>query len=248
MSTPQGPSSDPGRRGPSPDYPPGRRPETELEGRIEEEERQIGTNRVLALVALALGVLLVIAVSALVAGLVALNRDVEAVGAARPAEDSVGTAALEDDAVTAEKIAAGAVSAEALALQVVTEDKVAPDSLTGVSILESALGTVPKAAQAENAAALGGTQASGYLSAINLVEAVSGANDDDRKGPITATCPAGTNVLAGGASVEGASSGVAIVASAPSGTNAWAGTAEAFAAIETPWRLVVTVVCATGGR
>ena len=37
------------------------------------------------------------------------------------------------------------------------DGQVAPDSLTGVSILESALDTVPKAA-AENAAALGGTQ------------------------------------------------------------------------------------------
>lgn len=248
MSTPQGTSGDPGRRGPSPDYPPGWRPETELEGRIEREERQIGTNRVLALVALPLGVLLVIAVSALVAGLVALSRDVEAVEAARPAENSVGTAALQDDAVTAEKIAAGAVSAEALASQIVTDEKVAPDSLTGVSIREGALGVVPRAARAENAAALGGIQASGYLSGIRLVEAASGANDDARKGPVMATCPAGATVLAGGASVEGASSGVAIVSSAPSGTNAWAGTAEAFAPITTPWRLVVTVVCASGGR
>ena len=62
------------------------------------------------------------------------------------------------------------------------------------------------------------------------------------------TCPAGANVLAGGAGPwRACPRGVAIIASALSGTNAWAGTAEAFAAIEPPWRLVVTVVCATGG-
>jgi hypothetical protein len=234
---------------PPPGYPPRREgPGRELEQRIEREERQIVTNRALAVAALALAVLLIIAVSALVAGLVALNRDVEAVETARPAAGSVGTDALQNDAVTAEKIAAGAVTGDALAAGAVTAENVVANSLTGASIMESTLRRVPRAALAQNAAALEGLPASAFFSQLTLVRAQSGLNDDARKGPITASCPSGTSIVSGGASVEGATGGVAIVSSAPTSDEGWSGTAEAFAPTDTQWRLDVTAICAAGGR
>ena len=86
-----------------------------------------------------------------------------------------------------------------------------------------------------------------YLSAVSAVQAASDSNADTVKGPVTATCPAETIVIAGGASIEGATGGVAVTSSAPEGPNAWTATAEAFAPTSTAWRLVVTAVCAAGG-
>jgi hypothetical protein len=255
MSSEQRPPDDPT---PPSRYPPGWTGPG-LEERIEEEERRTVTNRQLAVVALSLAALLAVAVVALVVGLVALNRDVEAVSAAEPADESVGTAALQDGAVTAGKLAAGAVTADALADGAVATDaladgavtnaKVAPDSLTGASIDESTLERVPSARNARNAANLGGVAASAYLSRVTFVQAQSDSNTDEAKGPVTASCPADTIVIAGGASLEGTTSGVAIVESAPADDQAgWAARAQAFAPPTVAWRLVVTAVCAAGGR
>lgn len=232
--------------------------EETLEERVETEERQIVTNRVLALAALALGGLLVVAVTALVVSLVALNRDVEAIEAGQPAEGSVGNAALEDGAVTAEKladgavtspkIAAGAVGTTALGDFVVTGQNVARDTLPGATIREGTLARVPEAALAGDAEALGGAAAAAYLSEVQVVQAASERTSEPTRGPVEAECPDGTGIVAGGAAIDGAASGVAIVSSAPAGDAAWAATAEAFAPPDTDWRLVVTAICAAGGR
>lgn len=241
MSTRGRTPDDPRPRG---EYPPGY---AGLEQRVAEEERRIVTNRQLAVAALALAVLLVVAVVALVVALVALNRDLDAVSTATPAEGSVGTDALQDEAVTAEKIAPGAVTVDALADGAVSNGKVAPDSLTGASIDESTLGRVPVAARARDAAALDGLPASAFLSGVALVEVESDSDTDEAKGPVTASCPADTIVIAGGVSVQGATSGVAVVASAPEGRTGWTGRAQAFEPPGSAWQLVVTAVCATGG-
>jgi hypothetical protein len=246
------------RRTPDDPTPPSRYPPGlgGIEQRLEEEERQIVTNRQLAVAALALAVLLVVAVVALVVALLALNRDVEAVSGAAPAEDSVGTGALQDSAVTSEKIAAGAVTAAALAAGAVTaealapgsvgEAAVAPDSLTGASIDESTLDQVPRA---NNSRRLGGLGKSAYLSGVRLVQVRSDSNTDEAKGPVTASCPSETIAVAGGASVEGVTSGVAVVESAPTNEQtAWDASAQAFAPTTAAWELVVTAICAAGGR
>jgi hypothetical protein len=212
------------------------------------QDGRIASNRHIAVAALILAVLLVVAVVALVVGLVALNRDVEAVSAAKPASDSVGTDALQDGAVTAEKLAGGAVTADALADGAVTGAKVAPDSLTGGNIDESTLEQVPAAKKAKNAANLGGKAASIYLSAVTLVQAQSNSNTDEVKGPVTASCPADSSVIAGGASLEGTTSGIAIVESAPAeGQAGWTARAQAFDPTTTAWRIIVTAICAAGG-
>lgn len=246
------------RRTPDDPTPPSRYPPGlgGIEQRLAEEERQIVTNRQLSVAALALAVLLVVAVVALVVALVALNRDVEAVSGAAPAEDSVGTDALQGGAVTSEKIAAdavtadalasGAVTADALAAGAVTEAAVAPDSLTGASIDESTLARVPRA---NNARTVGGLPVSAFLSGVTLIQARSDSSTSEAKGPVTASCPADTIVIAGGASLEGTTSGIAIVESAPANEQtAWTARAQAFAPTSITWRLVVTAICATGGR
>jgi hypothetical protein len=202
-----------------------------------EGEKRLTTTRAIAGIAVALGAL------ALALGLFALTRDEEPAPAGAPAEDSVGTDALQDGAVTAEKIAAGAVTGDALAEGAVTDASVAPDSLTGASIDESTLERVPSA---RNAGRLGNVPAAAYLSGVATAQAASDSNADTTKGPVTAACPDGTVVLAGGAAIEGAT-GVAVTSSAPEGTTGWTAAAEAFAPTTTAWRLVVTAVCAAGG-
>ena len=60
---------------------------------------------------LALGGLLALTIVGLVVGLMALNRDIDAVAAAAPRNDSIGSPALQDRAVIASKLADGAVTA-----------------------------------------------------------------------------------------------------------------------------------------
>jgi hypothetical protein len=265
------------------------------EERIMQEEKWIRRNWRLALT---LALLLGLTVSALVVGLLALNRDIESVARAAPKDDSVGTAALQSGAVTADKIAegavgaaqiaAGAIGAGQLAAGAVTADKlaegavtglaiapravgnlalapeavgtkklmpgavtgakVAGDTLTGANILESSLGEVPQAAsagKAANAAKLGGIQAAQYLYDVQLVQATS-ADNLGRVKSVTASCPAGTRVLAGGAAIESSPGGVAIVASTPT-EDGWLAIAEAPGPLGDSWSLLVTAICGKGG-
>jgi len=196
-----------------------------------------------------------------------------AVGAAQLAEGAVTAAALGEASVTTAALAPGAVTSVALAPQAVvnaalapqsvgtkklldgavTGDKVATDTLTGVHIRESTLEAVPEAlqaaeaAQADNAARLGGRVPSAYLSGVQLV-AVSSEDDLTAVKQLTATCPEGTFVIGGGAAIDEALQAVAIVASAPSGESGWVAAAVALPALRTPWRLTVTAICAAGGR
>jgi hypothetical protein len=226
---------------------------TQDEVRLGVDEQQIRRNWRLAIV---LGVLLALTIAALVIGIVALNRDIEAVAKAEPKDDSVGTAALQtaavtsaklaDGAVTHPKIASGAVGGNNLAAGAVGSKQVAQNSLTGGNINEATLGTVPQASKAADAASLGGIAAAGYLSGRTAVQASSGTGAQSPKGPVKATCPSGTVVVGGGVVIEGTSIGVGITASAPQGGTSWVGSA---AATDTPapWRIVVTAICARGG-
>lgn len=211
-----------------------------MEARFELEERELRRNRIVAALALGLGVALVFAVAALIASIVALNRDVEAVATATPKPGSVGAEALQPDAVTADALAEGAVGTDALAPEAVTASKLAPGAIGVVPQAESAR-------RAEDAAALQGLPAAAFLSGVELVQETGAADAQPSKGPLTARCPSDTRIVAGGAAVEGVSSGVAIVRSSPQDADAWVGRAEAFGTPAGPWRLVVTAICAAGG-
>ena len=218
------------------------------EERIDEEERWIRRNWRLAL---ALGGLLALTIAALVVGLVALNRDIDAVAGATPSDGSVGTAALQDRAVVASKLADAAVTGRA----------VAANALQGGQIDESSLAAVPRATQADRAAtassadkaataadasALGGVAAAQYLRQVDVVRRETQASTLAVKGPVTATCPEGSIATGGGASIDGAAQ-VAITTSAPDGDRGWVAEAAAIGTPSAPWKIIVTAICARGG-
>jgi hypothetical protein len=95
-----------------------------------------------------------------------------AIAAGKLGKNTGGTKQLRKNAVTATKIKKGAV----------TGPKVAPNSITGAQIKASTLGTVPTAANATNAATLGGLGPGGYLGSEHLI---SGHADLDTPGDHT---------------------------------------------------------------
>lgn len=219
------------------------------EERIEQDERWIQRNWRLAL---ALGGVLALTVLALVLSVIALNRDIDTVASAAPRDGSVGTAALQDAAVTAGKLAEGAVTKPAIADGAVTSKAVAANGLTGADIDETTLGQVPSAkaaasaSSASDADALGGLAAGRYLNRPTVVTTRSSTSTLAAKGPLSATCPSGTRVVSGGASIDGAAR-VAITTSAPDGQDEWIASAAAIGTPSGPWTLEVIAVCAHGG-
>jgi hypothetical protein len=229
------------------------------EERLEQEEQWIRRNWRLAL---ALSGVLALTILALVLSVVALNRDIDAVAGAAPRNSSVGTAALQDGAVTSGKLAAGAVTPAALAARAVTPPAiadgavtsraVAKDAITGADIDEGTLGAVPSAKRATSAAtaddadALGGLAAGGYLNRPVTVTTRSSTSTLAAKGPLSAACPSGTRVVSGGASIDGAAR-VAITTSAPDGEDEWIASAAAIGTPSGPWTLEVFAICARGG-
>jgi hypothetical protein len=232
------------------------------EARIEAEEIEVRENRIIAWFGVALALALVTAVTAVVISLVALHDDVGTIRNAA-ADDSVATTALQDGSVTTDKLADGAVTRAAVAggavgsgqLEpgAVTGAHVARDSLTGADIRERTLATVPAARTAATArtatdsARLGGLPSRVYLSALVDVRAASAIDARRIKGPVVARCPSGSRVISGGARVQGAASGAAIVTSAPEDGAAWTATARVARTPAPPWQLIVSAVCAEGG-
>ena len=221
------------------------------EERIAQEENWIRRNWRLELV---LAGLLAMTAAALVLSIIALNRDIDAVAAAAPRDDSVGTSVLQDGAVSAAKLADAAVTRRA----------VAANALTGAQIDETTLTVVPRAAaadratratradsatgaaRADDATKLGGLAASSYVSGLSVVRAQTATSTLAIKGPVRAVCPSGTTVVAGGASIDGATR-VALTTSAPDGDDAWVAEAAAIDTTTGPWTIVVTAVCVRGG-
>lgn len=100
--------------------------------------------------------LAVLAITAIVLSVVALNRDIEAVSKSSPKDDSVGTGALKDGAVTPSKIAPGAVGAPALAGKAVTGGKIAPGAVDAAALAAKAVTAGKLAPGAVSGAALAG--------------------------------------------------------------------------------------------
>jgi hypothetical protein len=168
----------------------------------------------------------------------------DAVTAPAIAARAVGNAELGPESVGTKKLIPGAV----------TGAKVAGDTLTGDNIVEGSLGQVPTAASAEtadratNAVRLGGIQAGEYLHGVEVAQARS-ADDLQPVKQLSVGCPAGTEIVSGGATADGAPLGeVAIAASTPNGNAAWLAVAVALEPQDDPWQLVVTAICAAGGE
>lgn len=203
---------------------------------------------------LVLAGLLALTIAALVLSIVALNRDIDEVAAAAPRDDSVGASVIRDGAVVASKLAPGAVSARAVGADALTGAQIDETTLTAVRRAAAATraGTAARAdratsaARADDAVALGGVAASRYLNGLTLVRAQTATSTLAVKGPVSAACPAGATIVAGGASIDGAAR-VALTTSAPDGDDSWLAEAAAIGTPSAPWRIVVTAVCARGG-
>jgi hypothetical protein len=151
----------------------------------------------------------------------------EAVTKEKLAPGAVGTARIEDGAVSADKLEDGAVTGE----------KVADDSLTGADVDESTLEGV-------DAVTLNGSAS--YFNEIETVQQTSSLNTNDRKGPVTATCPDGTTVIAGGASIvteSGTKLPIALTASTSNAGNGWNAEALEIRPVEEAWGLRVVAHC-----
>jgi hypothetical protein len=161
----------------------------------------------------------------------------EAVTKDKLAPGAVGTARIEDGAVTEDKLGDGAVASEQLAGDAVDGEKVADESLTGADVDESTLEGV-------DAATLNGSAS--YFNEVQSVQQTSSLNGNDRKGPVTATCPDGTTVIAGGASIvteSGTKLPIALTASTSNAGNGWNAEALEIRPVEEGWGLRVVAHC-----
>ena len=153
------------------------------------------------------------------------------------ADGAVTTRKLADAAVKAAKVENGAIGEPKLAADSVTGEKVTDDSLTGADIDESTLEGV-------NAATLNGS--SSFIVDIDAVQQTSSLNTSDRKGPVTATCPDGTDVVSGGASIvteSGTKLPIALTASTSNSGNGWNAEAIEIRPVEEGWGLRVIALC-----
>lgn len=157
------------------------------------------------------------------------------------ADGAVSKRALANGAVSEPKLADGAVTGAKLAADSITGANVAADSLGGREIDESSLEEVPLAAEAEVARSV---DLGGLVPQVQTADAQSASDVSPLKGPVEASCPSGSRVVAGGAEVvsEGEVAPAAITASVPTATG-WSASAMAFATSEVPWRLHVVAVC-----
>jgi hypothetical protein len=151
----------------------------------------------------------------------------EAVTKEKIAKAAVGTARLEDGSVTLEKLAPDAVDSE----------RIGDDSITGADVDESTLEGI-------DAATLNGSGS--FVIDVQSAQQTSSVNANDRKGPVAATCPEGTTVISGGASVVTASGGklpIALTASTSNAGNGWNAEAIEIRPVTEGWGLRVIALC-----
>jgi len=183
----------------------------------------------------------------LLAALTACGGSEQTIGTAELENGAVVSSKIADGAVTKDKLATGAVGTARLEDESVTTEKLAPDavvsdrveddSLTGADIDESTLEGV-------NATTLNGSAS--FVIDVQPVEQTSSLNANDRKGPVAATCPDGTTVLSGGASIvteSGAKLPVALTASTSNAGNGWNAEALEIRPVSEGWGLRVVALC-----
>jgi hypothetical protein len=119
-------------------------------------------------------------------------------------KEAVTAGKIKNLAVTEAKLADGAVTTNKIADNAVTTAKIANDAVTGDKVKESTLGTVPSATKATQLSKV-------FVVRVNFTVA-SGAEQNTTK---TASCPAGSQAISGGARNDPAANHSAIVTSRP---------------------------------
>lgn len=182
-----------------------------------------------------------------------------AVTALKLRDGAVTPPKLRDSAVTSEKIGDGAVRSSALGGGVVTTTKLKGDSVTSDKLADGAV-TNPKLAAdavatgklqdgAVTAAKLSATFNDQLVKNVSYVTKTSEIFFPMDFAEITAECPAGKQVIGGGARINGTVSTVALVESGPtvdgSGKRVgWKAVATEFKEEAADWTVEATAICA----
>ena len=153
----------------------------------------------------------------------------EAVKEGKLGSGAVTESKLADGAVTNKKIADNAVTTSKIADNAVTTGKILNDAVTGDKVKESSLSTVPSATKAVEATKLTNV----FVVRVNFT-VPSGPEQNTTQ---TATCPAGTQAISGGARNDPVANHSAIVTSRP--TIGEAGTPETGESFD-GWRASIT--------
>lgn len=163
-----------------------------------------------------------------------------AVGSTALAGGSVRSAQLGGGVVTEGKLKNGAVTESKLFNSAVTNSKIGPNAVATGKIQDGAI-TSPKLAAAF---------LSQLLKNASYVSATSISNTSDATKTAMATCPAGKQVVGGGAKTIGGDTVIAVTESAPSPVSSegkrtgWTATASQVALTAVPWSVEAQAICA----
>jgi hypothetical protein len=160
---------------------------------------------------------------------------------------AVVSSKIAKDAVTQAKIAPGAVGTNQLEDEAVTGGKVAPDAIEGSNVVDGSLtGSDIDVTTLEGVDASTLNGSSSFIIDVEPVSQTSSLNANDRKGPVTATCPSGTTVTSGGASItteSGTKLPIALSASTSNTGNGWNAEALEIRPVSENWGLRVVALC-----
>ncbi len=160
------------------------------------------------------------------------------IGSSQLATGAVRSGQLGGGVVTSSKLKDGAVSESKLLNSAVTNSKLSPEAVTAGKLSKEAV-TSDKL----SAALLGQ-----LVKNVAYVSKASLSNTSEETKSVTADCPAGKQVVGGGARVVGSTTTVAITESAPvvngSKRTSWSATARAIAPEGSAWAVEAHAICA----
>ena len=140
----------------------------------------------------------------------------------------VTSAKLKNGAVTGEKIGSGAVTNSKLGADAVTTGKIQDGAVTSAKLASSFYAQLVKN--------------------TSYVAKASASNNTEETKSVSASCPAGKQVVGGGARIVGSTTTVAITESAPvvsaEKRTAWSAAARAIAAEGNAWAVEAHAICA----
>jgi trimeric autotransporter adhesin len=163
-----------------------------------------------------------------------------AIGSTQIANGAIRSAALGGGVVTEGKLKNGAVTETKLFNSAVTNSKIGPNAVATGKLADGAV-TAVKLAPSVYAQLLKNT---------SYVTATSASNTSDATKTVTATCPAGKQVVGGGAQAIGGDAVIAVTGSAPTSANSeskrtgWTATASQVAPTAVAWSVEATAICA----
>ena len=163
-----------------------------------------------------------------------------AIGSGQIANGAVRSAAIGGGVVTTGKLKDGAVATDKLANGAVTNSKLGADALTAGKIQDGAV----------TGAKLSPSLLAQLVKNVSYVPATSASNMSEETKTATATCPAGKQVVGGGAKVIGGNVLIAVTESAPAPATAegkrtgWVAVAKQSGVSGTSWSVEAHAICA----